>query len=146
MILDKVRRIPEQPRTCHCQLILLPLGSKEPIRHFYLLFELFNLCCLFSHPFLKSGDHRIFRSGRGMSLRRNLDFCLMSLPRAQVDDAGFDGLVLIQPGRRDSCCLSNGFEGDGALLLNELSEGRLCSLFCNGGFSLSVVTQSTGIA
>jgi hypothetical protein len=38
-----------------CQLIL-PLGRKKPIRYFYLPFELLNLCRLFSHPFLKSGN------------------------------------------------------------------------------------------
>jgi hypothetical protein len=90
------------------------LGSKEPIRHFYLLFELLNLCCLLSYPFLKSGDHRIFGGRRGLLLWRNLAFRFGGLLCAQVDDACFDGFVFIQPGRRDTRCLSDGFEGEGA--------------------------------
>src|SRR5260370_31555828 len=107
MVLLKKLRMARTRSSCFCtrhsQLALLPLGSKEPIRHFYLLFELFNLCCLFSHSFLKSGDHRIFGAGRGMSLQRNLDLCVMSLSRTEGGIPGFDGLRLIHPTRPRPC-------------------------------------------
>jgi hypothetical protein len=82
----------------HCSFLAFPsLGGQEPICDLHLALQLFNLHCLFSHPFLKSGNHRVLGSGRRLFPRRDLALRLGNLLRTQVHDAGFDGLVLIQP-------------------------------------------------
>src|SRR6266496_6690 len=62
-----------------------------------------------------------------------------------MHDALFDGLVLIEPGRRDARRLGDRGEIDGALLFDEQSDSSFRTLFCCRCLSLGMRAQAVSV-